>query len=302
MFHDHLWPQRAAKTLQQKEGHDEKADSSYCTSSTVNRCVRGRIRSSRAAYSFAVAKPIGNPTDRLHQCWSALPVGTHLDLHSKRMCVCALRCLLWRSLEIPLTPLALALLGASKSTSPSMIAERQSSGIIGSPAPRLKLAKRNLASVECLALALKGLTPSSYAVGLHCPCRSTPSLKSRVWSPAPKGLYALDMQFGTFGDHTDDCAEGEGPCRRLTTTEVLISFVLTLAIVVLAGARRCDCTTRGGDGTRSPSLSVAAADGFASRSTGPACASAPSCKTCASANLRAHPQDIRPEQNWLLVG
>ena len=102
------------KLSTKKGGHHEKTDSSYCTSSTVNRCVRGRIRASRAAYSFAVAKPIGNPTDRLHQCWSALPVGTHLDLHSKRMCVCALRCLLWRSLEIPLTPLALALLGGSR--------------------------------------------------------------------------------------------------------------------------------------------------------------------------------------------
>jgi hypothetical protein len=106
---------RGRENSQQKGGHDEKADSSYCTSSTVNRCVRGRIRSSRAAYRFAVAKPIGNPTDRVHQCWSAVPVGTHLDLHSKRMCVCALRCLLWRSLEIPITPLALALLGDSKS-------------------------------------------------------------------------------------------------------------------------------------------------------------------------------------------
>jgi hypothetical protein len=45
-----------------------------------------------------------------------------LDLHSKRMCVCALRCLLWRSLEIPLTPLALALLGASKSVRPVLAA------------------------------------------------------------------------------------------------------------------------------------------------------------------------------------
>ena len=73
--------------------------------------VRGRICSSRAASSFAVAKPIGNPTDRLHQRWSALPVGTHLDLRSKRMWVCALRCLLWRSLDIPITPLAMALFG-----------------------------------------------------------------------------------------------------------------------------------------------------------------------------------------------
>src|SRR4029078_11973327 len=122
VFHGSSLATESRENSQQKGGHHEKADSSYCTSSTVNRCVRGRIHASRAAYSFAVAKPIGNPTDRLHQCWSALPVGTHLDLHSKRMCVCALRCLLWRSLEIPLTPLALALLGGSKSVRPVVAA------------------------------------------------------------------------------------------------------------------------------------------------------------------------------------
>ena len=33
-----------------------------------------------------------------------------MGLHSKTMWVCALRCQLWRSLEIPIKPLALALL------------------------------------------------------------------------------------------------------------------------------------------------------------------------------------------------
>jgi hypothetical protein len=44
--------------------------------------------------------------------------------------VCALRCLLWRSLEIPLTPLALALLGGSKSVRPVVAARVSALGRI----------------------------------------------------------------------------------------------------------------------------------------------------------------------------
>ena len=64
--------------------------------------------------------------------------------------------------------------------------------IIGLPAPRVKsLAKPSLALVECLRMVRKGLTASWYAAGLHYPCRSTPSLKSRDPSPAPTYPYAL---------------------------------------------------------------------------------------------------------------
>ena len=96
--------------LQQNGGHNEKTDLSSRTSSTVNGCLRGLVRSSHATDGFAITKPIGTPADRLHLCWCALPLGPHLGLHSKEMCVCALRCLLWLSLEIPIKPLALALL------------------------------------------------------------------------------------------------------------------------------------------------------------------------------------------------
>src|SRR6516162_11806462 len=95
---------------QQKGGHNEKVDPSSCTSSTVNRCLHGLVRSRRSTDGFAIT--IGNSADRLHLCF-ALPLGSHLGLHSKKMCVCALRCQLRRSLEIPIKPLALALLGAS---------------------------------------------------------------------------------------------------------------------------------------------------------------------------------------------
>src|SRR3546814_6491684 len=44
-------------------------------------------------------------------------------------------------------------------------------------------------------------------------------------------------------------AEGDGACRRLTKTEVLTSFVPTLATVRLAVVRRCDCTMGGSGST-----------------------------------------------------
>src|SRR4029079_1658643 len=62
-------------TPHQNGGHNEKADLSSCTSSTVNLCLRGLVRSSHATDGFAITKPIGNPADRLHQCWCALPLG-----------------------------------------------------------------------------------------------------------------------------------------------------------------------------------------------------------------------------------
>jgi len=78
-------------TRQQNGGHNEKDDLSSCTSSNINRGLRGLVRSSRATDGFAITKPIGHPADRLHLCWS-LPLGSHLGLHSKKMCMCALRC------------------------------------------------------------------------------------------------------------------------------------------------------------------------------------------------------------------
>src|SRR4029079_9964319 len=62
-------------TPHQNGGHNEKADLSSCTSSTVNLCLRGLVRSSHATDGFAITKPIGNPADRLHQCWCALHLG-----------------------------------------------------------------------------------------------------------------------------------------------------------------------------------------------------------------------------------
>jgi hypothetical protein len=92
-------------------GHNENVDLNSCTSSTVNRCLRGLVRSSHATDGFPITKPIGNPADRLHQCWSALPVRTCLGLSSAfDLLLCTLRPLLWRSLAVPITPLALALL------------------------------------------------------------------------------------------------------------------------------------------------------------------------------------------------
>jgi hypothetical protein len=46
----------------------------------------------------------------MHQCWSALSPGTHLGLRSEPMRLCALRRLLWRSLEVSDAPVALAVL------------------------------------------------------------------------------------------------------------------------------------------------------------------------------------------------
>ena len=74
-----------------------------------------------------------------------------------------------------------------------------------------------------------------------------------------------------------------------------------ISMAVLAGARGCDCTTRGAR-TRSSSFSVAAADGFASRSTGPTCASAPSCKTCASTISGLTPRDNGWRQSGIITG
>src|SRR4029453_7344252 len=91
-------------------GHNEQVD--LCAG-TINHRLRGLGRSSRAPDGFAITNPIGNRADGLHQCWSALPLGPHLGLHSKRLRVCAVRCLLWRSLEIPNASVALALLSVS---------------------------------------------------------------------------------------------------------------------------------------------------------------------------------------------
>ena len=47
----------------------------------------------------------------------------------------------------------------------------------------------SLALVECFRMPLQGLTASCYAAGLHCPCKATPSPKSRDLSPAPTYPY-----------------------------------------------------------------------------------------------------------------
>ena len=100
---------------QQKGGNNEKVDLSSFTSSTINRCLRGLVCSSRAEYAFAIAKSLGNPADRLHQRRSALPIRTCLGLSSAfGMLLCTLRPLLRRALAVSVTPVALALLGDQK--------------------------------------------------------------------------------------------------------------------------------------------------------------------------------------------
>ena len=78
---------------------------------TDNRRSCRLVRSSCAPYDFAIAKSIGSPAGRLHQRWSALPIGTRLGLSSAvGVLLCTLRPLLRRALAVSVTPLALALL------------------------------------------------------------------------------------------------------------------------------------------------------------------------------------------------
>jgi hypothetical protein len=52
----------------------------------------------------------------MHQCWSTLSPGTHLGLRSEPMRLCALRRLLWRSLEVSDAPVELAVLVSDTSS------------------------------------------------------------------------------------------------------------------------------------------------------------------------------------------
>ena len=86
----------------------EVGSNSFRTNNRRSGCL---IRSSRAAYDFAIAKSVGSPAGRLHQRWSALPIRTCLGLSSAfGVLLCTLRPLLWRALAVSVTPLALALL------------------------------------------------------------------------------------------------------------------------------------------------------------------------------------------------
>jgi hypothetical protein len=85
----------------------EVGSSSLRTDNRRSCCL---IRSSRAA-DFAIAKSVGSPAGGLHQRWSALPIRTCLGLSSAfGVLLCTLRPLLWRTLAVSITPLALALL------------------------------------------------------------------------------------------------------------------------------------------------------------------------------------------------
>ena len=77
-------------------------------------------------------------------------------------------------------------------------------------------------------------------------------------------------------------ADGDGACRRLTNSEVVTSFVPTIATVRLTGARGSACTIRGSNSTGSSPRFVAAAHRFASRSSRSGCPCGSSCISCAS--------------------
>src|SRR6185437_8081265 len=90
----------------------EVGSNSFRTDNRRSGCL---IRSSRAAYDFAIAKSVGSRAGRLHQRWSALPIRRCLGLSSAfGVLLRTLRPLLWRALAVSVTPLALALLAETK--------------------------------------------------------------------------------------------------------------------------------------------------------------------------------------------